>query len=108
MTSDRSGLSCLLRSLIEHATTSNVVVVLVAGLSDVKNACCGGGAFGAKVQCGARGYKVCKRVDRSFFWDNLHPTEAVIKEKFNLFWNGSPGYIKPISIMALAKLPIPH
>jgi len=76
------------------------------GISDAINACCGAGKFGAAVSCGAKGSKVCKRVSRNLFWDNLHYTESTYKKLFSLYFNGSR-YVKPMSLKALCKLLIP-
>ncbi|KAG0578716.1 hypothetical protein KC19_4G044500 [Ceratodon purpureus] len=76
------------------------------GLTDVTNACCGAGKFGAEIPCGHRNSKVCKNVSKSLYWNDMQFTEAANQILFKLFFDGS-SFVKPLSVKSLAKLLIP-
>lgn len=76
------------------------------GLTDVKNACCGAGKYGAEVACGTPGHKVCRSPSKSLYWNDMQFTEMGNKRLFKLFFDGSR-YITPFSIKHLAKMLIP-
>lgn len=78
----------------------------VYGLTDVTNACCGGGKFGAEISCGNRNSKVCSSVSMSLYWNDMQFTEAGNQRLFKLFFDGS-SFVKPMSVKDLAKLLIP-
>lgn len=76
------------------------------GLTDVTNACCGAGEFGAETLCGHRNSEVCKDVRKSLYWNDMQFTEAGNQCLFKLFFDGS-SFVKPFSVKDLAKLLIP-
>ncbi|KAG0568320.1 hypothetical protein KC19_6G011700 [Ceratodon purpureus] len=76
------------------------------GFTDVKNACCGGGKFGAEFLCGHSKSKTCRSVSKNLFWNGMQFTEAGNKKLFSLFFGGS-SFVKPFSVQRLCKLLIP-
>ncbi|XP_071687224.1 GDSL esterase/lipase 6 [Rutidosis leptorrhynchoides] len=72
------------------------------GFANVTEACCGGGPLNGLLQCGLRGYKMCKKPNEYFFWDYFHPTERTYGLLSKGLWAGGRRQIWPINIQTLA------
>ncbi|VAI93847.1 unnamed protein product [Triticum turgidum subsp. durum] len=77
---------------------------LVAGLRQVKTACCGSGKLNAEVMCSHRGTTACPAAEHDdyMFWDMLHPTHATIQRGVvALFYGNGPKYGEPVNFGTL-------
>ncbi|XP_037464653.1 GDSL esterase/lipase At5g33370-like isoform X3 [Triticum dicoccoides] len=77
---------------------------LVAGLRQVKTACCGSGKLNAEVMCSHQGTTACPAAEHDdyMFWDMLHPTHATIQRGVvALFYGNGPKYGEPVNFGTL-------
>lgn len=73
------------------------------GFTDVSAACCGEGILGGELQCGMKGYKICKDPNKFLFWDYFHPSERAYKLISKALWAGGTTRIWPINLKDLAN-----
>lgn len=77
------------------------------GLNEVTAACCGSGFLNAPVGCGRPvpstmpgiTSELCRHPSKFLFWDAFHPTEAVVRMLFKVFWTGGD-----VSLMCMLLL----
>ncbi|WOL07269.1 GDSL esterase/lipase [Canna indica] len=68
------------------------------GFTEVKSACCGGGRLKAETSCGEGNATYCGERRRYYFWDNVHPTQAVYKLSAQVSLYGPPRLANPVNI----------
>uniref|UniRef100_A0A0A9B179 Uncharacterized protein n=1 Tax=Arundo donax TaxID=35708 RepID=A0A0A9B179_ARUDO len=74
---------------------------LVAGLKEVRKACCGAGILNAEVMCSQPNTTFCFERDEYMFWDMLHGTQATYERGVLAIFYGSQKYANPINFAAL-------
>ncbi|KAJ4784754.1 GDSL esterase/lipase [Rhynchospora pubera] len=70
------------------------------GITDIKNACCGGGKFNGEIQC-TKNATYCSNRNNHFFWDWFHPTQAISRITARSAFYGSSIYSTPNNIKKL-------
>lgn len=74
-----------------------------SGYTDVADACCGGGRFGAEADC-LPNATVCSNRDQHAFWDRVHPCQRGAMLTAQNFYDSRPGrYTAPINFKQLAS-----
>ncbi|TVU27964.1 hypothetical protein EJB05_19469, partial [Eragrostis curvula] len=71
--------------------------------TELEEACCGGGPFGAAYPCNETA-PVCVRREEYLFWDANHPTEAASAIAAQTLFAGNRTFVSPINVKELALL----
>ncbi|XP_047309668.1 GDSL esterase/lipase 6 [Impatiens glandulifera] len=73
------------------------------GLSNVSHACCGHGTLRGSLQCGKKGYELCKNPNEYLFWDYFHPSEHAYELVTKEIWSGKDAYARPFNLKTLVN-----
>jgi hypothetical protein len=81
----------------------SVCLNVPAGFTDLVEACCGGGPYGAAYPCNGRA-PLCLHRDEYLFWDANHPTQAASAIAAQTLFAGNRTFVGPINVKELALL----
>jgi phospholipase/lecithinase/hemolysin len=85
-----------------NVLTDMIANPTVAGLREVKTACCGGGRFNGEVECSVD-TNLCADRDEYLFWDTVHGTQAAYRRAVQAFFYGTRRQAEPINLHQLLQ-----
>jgi len=81
-----------------------LIYLWLAGLREVKTACCGSGRFNGEVECSVD-TNLCADRDEYLFWDTVHGTQAAYRRAVRAFFYGTTREAEPINLHQLLQVP---
>jgi len=79
-----------------------LIYLWLAGLREVKTACCGSGRFNGEVECSVD-TNLCADRDEYLFWDTVHGTQAAYRRAVRAFFYGTTREAEPINLHQLLQ-----
>ncbi|CAD6269803.1 unnamed protein product [Miscanthus lutarioriparius] len=85
-----------------NVLTDMIANPTLAGLREVKTACCGSGRFNGEVECSVD-TNLCADRDEYLFWDTVHGTQAAYRRGVRAFFYGTTREAEPINLHQLLQ-----
>ncbi|CAD6269804.1 unnamed protein product [Miscanthus lutarioriparius] len=85
-----------------NVLTDMIANPTLAGLREVKTACCGSGRFNGEVECSVD-TNLCADRDEYLFWDTVHGTQAAYRRAVRAFFYGTTREAEPINLHQLLQ-----